>query len=169
MTDAIERRDIERLAALETTATAALEQVNQQAAAAARRDAILAGLASLGYRVNDSMSTSWVQNGRVVLRKSDHDQHGIELASAADAQRLQVRAVTFSASSSLASNLAAETSWCSDFGKLQEHLKEHAGDLSIERAMAVGQVPLKIVQAPVAAAEAAAPAVAAPKVSYLRR
>ena len=113
------------------------------------------------------MATYWVQNGRVVLKKSDQDQPGLELASAADAQRLQVRAVAFSASLSPASNLAAETAWCGDFSKLQERLKQQSGELAIERAMAVGAVPLKVVETP-AAQQVESPSASAPRVRQLR-
>lgn len=168
LSEAIDRRDFSELAALEAKAAVALEQVHRQAAAAARREAILSGLASLGYQVNDGMSTSWAQDGRVVLKKSSYEQHGIELASAADAQRLQVRAVAFSESLSPASNVAAETAWCGDFGRLQEHLKQQAGELAIERAMGVGEVPLKVVAVPPAATVAAAPPYTAPRIRQMR-
>lgn len=120
-------------------------------AASARREAILAGLATLGYQVNENMATSWVDEGRVVLKKADTDMHGVEIASAPDAQRLQVRAVAFAAALPAAANLAAENAWCGDFGRLQEHLQQQAGDLAIERALPVGAVPLKVVQSPAAA------------------
>ena len=119
-------------------------------AATARREAILAGLATLGYQVNENMATVWVDEGRVVLKKADTDMHGVEIASAPDAQRLQVRAVAFAAALPAAANLAAENAWCGDFGRLQEHLQQQAGDLAIERALPVGAVPLKVVQSPAA-------------------
>ena len=169
LTDAIARRDIAKIMSLATQANEALEQARQQAAAAARREAILSGLATLGYQVNESMSTSWIQDGRVVLKKSDHDQHGIELASAADAQRLQVRAVAFSAMLTPASNLAAETAWCGDFGKLQKRLAQQAGELAIEWSKPVGAVPLKVVQAPAPATlRAEEPAASWPRMRELR-
>lgn len=119
-------------------------------AAAARREAILAGLATLGYQVNENMATFWVDEGRVVLKKADTDMHGVEIASAPDAQRLQVRAVAFAAALPAAANLAAENAWCGDFGRLQAHLQQQAGDLAIERALPVGAVPLKVVRSPAA-------------------
>ena len=36
-------------------------------AAAARRRAVLGGLAKLGYEVRDTMSTAWAQDGRLVM------------------------------------------------------------------------------------------------------
>lgn len=136
-------------------------------AAVARREAILKGLATLGYQVNENMATSWVDEGRVVLKKADTDMHGVEIASAPDAQRLQVRAVAFAASLPPAANLAAENAWCGDFGRLQEHMQQHAGDLAIERALPVGAVPLKVVQSP-AAVQARSATARTPKVSQAR-
>lgn len=150
LADALGRRDASAATSAMEEAATALAQARQQLAAEARRAAILTGLASLGYEVNETMSTSWAQDGRVVLRKDAADQHGVEVASAPDAQRLQVRAVTFSANSTLASNLAAEQTWCGDFTKLQGLLKQAAGGLAIEKAMPVGAVPLKVVQPPAA-------------------
>lgn len=131
-------------------ASEALGRARAARAATARREAILAGLESLGYQINEGMATSWVEAGRVVLKKSDADVHGIEIASAPDAQRLQVRAVAFLANLPPASDLAAEHTWCGDFTKLQEHLKRNAGELAIEKALPVGATPLKIVDAPTA-------------------
>ncbi|YCI88526.1 hypothetical protein M1D99_12320 [Pseudomonas sp. R3-41] len=42
----------------------------QNQAALARREAVLDGLASLGYEVREGMATAWVETGKVVLRKS---------------------------------------------------------------------------------------------------
>jgi hypothetical protein len=148
---AIADPDEMQLAKVTAGATQAVGMARAAQAAMARREAILAGLATLGYQVNDNMATAWVDEGRVVLRKADGDAHGLEIASAPDAQRLQVRAVAFSSGLAAAANLAAETAWCGDFSRLQESLRQNAGDLAIERALPVGAVPLKVVQAPTAA------------------
>jgi hypothetical protein len=155
---AIGTTDETRLTKATADATHAVGLARAARAAAARREAILAGLATLGYQVNENMATSWVNEGRIVLKKADADMHGVEIASAPDAQRLQVRAVAFSPALSATANLAAETAWCGDFGRLQEHLQQHAGDLAIERALRVGAVPLKVVQAPAVVQERAATA-----------
>lgn len=155
---AIADPDEMRLTQAMADATQAVGLARAARAAMARREAILAGLATLGYQVNDNMATAWVDEGRVVLRKADADMHGLEIASAPDAQRLQVRAVAFSSGLAAAANLAAETAWCGDFSRLQEHLRQGAGDLAIERVLPVGAVPLKVVQAPTASRESAAAA-----------
>ncbi len=150
---AIANPDEMRLTKVTADATQAVGLARAARAAMARREAILAGLATLGYQVNDNMATAWVDEGRVVLRKADADTHGLEIASAPNAQRLQVRAVAFSSGLAATANLAAETAWCGDFSRLQEHLRQDAGDLAIERALPVGAVPLKVVQAPTTAAQ----------------
>ncbi|RZL68637.1 MAG: hypothetical protein EOP77_00650 [Variovorax sp.] len=145
---AIDDPDETRLTKATSEVAKAVGLARAAKAAAARREAILAGLETLGYQVNENMATSWVDEGRVVLKKADTDMHGVEIASAPDAQRLQVRAVAFSAALPDAANLAAENAWCGDFGRLQELLQKQAGDLAIERALPVGAVPLKVVQSP---------------------
>ncbi|KGG84748.1 hypothetical protein P245_23065 [Comamonas thiooxydans] len=147
-----------RLTQVTADAIQAVGLVRAARAAMSRREAILAGLATLGYQVNDNMATAWVDEGRVVLRKADADTHGLEIASAPDAQRLQVRTVAFSSGLAAAANLAAETAWCGDFSRLQEQLRQDASDLAIERALPVGAVPLKVVQEPAAVQERAAAA-----------
>ncbi len=155
---AIATTDEMRLTKATADATHAVGLARATRAAAARREAILTGLATLGYQVNENMATSWVDEGRVVLKKADSDMHGVEIASAPDAKRLQVRAVAFSPALPAMANLAAETAWCGDFGRLQDHLQQHAGDLAIERALQIGVVPLKVVQAPASVQERAATA-----------
>ncbi|MGM9489628.1 hypothetical protein [Ideonella sp. YS5] len=155
---AISRRAVQDLPQIVEATLAAVGRARLRVAAAARREAILSGLASLGYQVDERMSTAWVDNGRVVLRKQDGDLHGLEIASTPDAERLQLRAVAFSTARSPTSDLAAETAWCGDLSKLQAHLKRHSSDLSIEKAMPVGSVALKAVAplGPAQAQEAAA-------------
>ena len=57
----------------------------------ARRRAVLGGLAKLGYEVRESMSTAWAQEGRLVVRKPNTTDYGVELGGPSDVSRLQVR------------------------------------------------------------------------------
>lgn len=61
--------DPQQLAELTEQCNAILTAHLQQQAALARRQAVLQGLASLGYEVREGMATAWAQTGRVVLRK----------------------------------------------------------------------------------------------------
>jgi hypothetical protein len=117
----------------------------QVLAAAARRRAVLQGLASLGYEVHEGMATAWVQGGRVVLRKAANPEYGVELSGGTRSDRLQVRAVGFG-SPQMARNAArdrdVETDWCGQFAKLQALLAANGGSIEIETALAPGAVPI---------------------------
>ncbi|VWC67290.1 hypothetical protein BLA17378_02961 [Burkholderia aenigmatica] len=122
-----------------------IAQVRQQQAAEARRNAILSGLARLGYEVHEGMATAWAKDGRVVVKKPSLPDYGVEVGGQAQAGRLQVRAVSLVANRDVARDKDVETLWCGEFGRLQALLAQHGDDLLIERAMGVGEVPLKVV------------------------
>jgi hypothetical protein len=117
-------------------------------AATSRRRAILTGLASLGYEVREGMATSWVRDGRVMLRKPGTPDYGVELGAPADAARLQVRLVGSDRPSTPRSaqrDRDQETIWCSEFGRLQDLIAKSSGELIIERAQPVGAIAVKTV------------------------
>jgi len=135
-------------ASLATAARATIEEAQRQLAATARRRAVLAGLATLGYEVRETMATAWARDGRLVVRKPGMTDYGVELAAPADAARLQVRLVgaqTPTLPRSAVRDRDHEATWCSEFGTLQTLLAERGGDLQIERAVAVGAQPMKTV------------------------
>jgi hypothetical protein len=115
-------------------------------AAAARRAAVLEGLAGLGYEVNVGMTTMFAQNGRLVLRSAARPDYGVEVSAVGGAERMQMRAVAFEAGGrgpDPARDRDAETIWCGDVSTLQGKLAEVGGGLRIERASPVGATPLK--------------------------
>jgi hypothetical protein len=135
-------------ASLATVARATIEEAQRQLAATARRRAVLAGLATLGYEVREAMATAWARDGRLVIRKPGVTDYGVELAAPADAARLQVRLVgaqTPMQPRSAARDHDHEATWCSEFGTLQTLLAERGGDLQIERAAGVGTQPIKTI------------------------
>jgi hypothetical protein len=115
----------------------------QDQAALARREAVLGGLASLGYEVREGMATAWAENGKVVLRKAATPSYGVEVGGRADNGRLQVRAIALSSDRDKARDRDIETIWCGEFQRLQALLKDKGSELLIERALSVGEVPLK--------------------------
>ncbi|NHV28764.1 hypothetical protein [Burkholderia sp. D-99] len=133
------------VAELTRTGQDLIERVRQQQAAAARRNAILSGLARLGYEVHEGMTTAWAKDGRVVVKKPSLPGYGVEVGGQAQAGRLQVRAVSLVANRDVARDKDVETLWCGEFDRLQALLAQHGDDLLIERAMGVGEVPLKVV------------------------
>jgi len=118
-------------------------------AVAARRRAVLQGLAGLGYEVTEGLSTAWVKDGRIVLQKSANPDYGVEIGGGADADRFQVRAVGFGsggAARDTARDRDMETLWCNDFARLQEMVGKAGDFIAIERALAVGEAPMKIIE-----------------------
>ena len=129
-------------------ARAALDQAQAELAAEARRKAILNGLSALGYEVREGMATAWTQNGRLVVRKPNATDYGVELAAPGDASRLQVRLVGSdkpTEARSKARDRDHETAWCSEFTKLRELVGAEGGDVVIERAIGVGVEPVRSV------------------------
>jgi hypothetical protein len=134
-----------------------LDREMARLSATARRRAILEGLAELGYEVRESMVTAWAHDGRLVLRKPNTTDYGIELASPSDAARLQVRLVASDRPAvprNADRDRDMETIWCSEFAKLGDHLASRGGEIVIERAVEVGVEPVKTVVFPDAGYEA---------------
>ena len=118
-------------------------------AADARRRAVLQGLATLGYEVNEGMATAWVQGGQVVLRKAANPEYGVELGGGTKSDRLQVRAVAFGSAQSprnASRDRDMEAVWCSEFQRLQTLVSASGGGIEIEHALAVGATPLKLIE-----------------------
>lgn len=124
-----------------------LRQLQQQRAALARRQAVLQGLSALGYEVREGMATAWVDQGRVTLKSLSNPGYGLELAGAAEQERMQVRVVAYaSADRNPARDTDAEQLWCGDFQRLQSALTQSGGALTLEKAMEAGKTPLKVIE-----------------------
>lgn len=129
-------------------ATKEVEQVIGEAraatAAAARRTAVLEGLAKLGYAVSAEMSTAWAQDGRVVARQPDRPGYGVEIVGRDVSDRLQMRVVSFGEGPvDGVRDRDAETAWCGDVAQLEAALAGLGGSLVIERATPIGTGPVK--------------------------
>lgn len=144
---AAQQRSLESLRLLADEGRSELSDALRSKAALARRQAVLQGLAKLGYSVQEGMSTTLAQDGRLVIKKPDMPGYGIEVAGGSANERLQVRAVALSASRDATRDLDAESRWCQDFTKLQAELRVNGDELVIEKALPVGAVPLRVVEA----------------------
>ncbi len=148
---AIAAGDASSAPALIAEADALVEAELSALAADARRRAVLQGLASLGYEVNEGMATAWVQGGHVVLRKAASPDYGVELGGGTKFDRLQVRAVAFADAQSprnASRDRDMEAVWCSEFQRLRTLVSASGGGLEIEHALPVGAMPLKLVEDP---------------------
>jgi len=133
------------LAELTRQARVMLDERLAADAAAARRAAILTGLAEIGYEVAEGMSTTWVEDGRLVVRNAARPDYGVEVGGVGNG-RLQIRAVALTTDGQgphAGRDRDAETIWCGDVSELQEKLAKAGGGLVIEKARPIGAVPLK--------------------------
>jgi hypothetical protein len=148
---AIAAKDVSLAPALIEQADALVQEELRVFAVDARRRAILQGLASLGYEVNEGMATAWVQGGQVVLRKAANPGYGVELAGGTKSDRLQVRAVVFGNAQSArdtSRDRDVEAIWCSEFDRLKTLVSASGGGIEIEHALPVGTTPLKLIEDP---------------------
>ncbi|MBK5074688.1 hypothetical protein I2492_16815 [Budviciaceae bacterium CWB-B4] len=137
-------RELQPLIEAIAVAQAATEQQQQNIAALARREAVLDGLAKLGYEVRESDAEAWLDDGKVVIRKPATPGYGLELAGAKGSERFQVRAVAFSEQRDTQRDADIESIWCGEHQQLQQILAETGDRLTVERALAAGESPLKV-------------------------
>jgi hypothetical protein len=148
ISEALESDRLDGAEALFRGARERLEAERRELAAAARRQAVLGGLAELGYEVRESMATAWSKNGRLVVRKPGSMDYGVELGAPADAAKMQVRLVGSDRPSSARDahrDRDMETSWCTEFQQLRELLTERGTDVVMERALEPGAKHVKTV------------------------
>jgi hypothetical protein len=142
------RSDSAALGLVMGEASAFLEEHSKRLAADARRQAILRGLADLGYEVREGMATALAQEGRVILARPGATDYGVEIGAPPDAGRLQVRVVGSdrpSTTRTVDRDRQAEEQWCGDVDRLTASLARSGTSIAIEKAAAVGTVPLKSV------------------------
>ncbi len=137
--------------ALVAEAAAVIQDEIRVTASVARRRAVLAGLASLGYEVRETMASIWEREGRIVVRKLGMSDYGVELGAPADVSRLQVRLVGSdhpSAPRDSRRDMDQETIWCSEFDQLKAELAGGGNEIIVEKALLPGEQRVKSVSMP---------------------
>lgn len=140
---AVAARNPARITALQARIEAMITEEVEAHAARSCRQAVLEALAGLGYEVHEGMETAWAEDGRLALRKTATPGYGVELGGRAADGRMQMRAVTFDRQRDRGRDRDIETLWCTDYRQLEQHLHDTGGSVRIERALEVGEVPLK--------------------------
>lgn len=138
----------ETLIELEEEATSALNRAREEAAAQTKRQAVLKGLAALGYQVSEGLETAWARDGKVVIKRASQPDYGVEIGGRGDSGRMQMRTVAFRNAGlpdEEARDRDAEMIFCGDVTKLQTRFAEIGGEIVIERALPVGAAPLRVV------------------------
>jgi hypothetical protein len=123
----------------------------QRVAADARRQAMLGGLAKLGYQVREGMTTDLARGQPVVLPKTSTPGFGLEMSANPNNNRMQLRVVAFGSAGAprdKSRDRDIENAWCGDLDRLQAQLGSAGGTFLVERAQAAGAVALKVVSAP---------------------
>lgn len=145
---ALVMRDAEAAMALIAEIRALADGETRRRLAAARRQAVLKGLATLGYEVREHMETAWAEGGRVIVRKAGASDYGVELGAPTNAERIQLRLVgsaTPVEPRTASRDRDAEVQWCSQVRELSEVLGGQGSELIIERALAAGAQLVKTV------------------------
>jgi hypothetical protein len=148
ITAALNSPNLENADDLAVRAEAVRDDQMNKLCAAARRRAVLQGLTELGYEVRETMATAWARDGRLVVRKPDVSDYGVELGAPPDVSRLQVRLVGSDRpvlTRDGQRDRDMETIWCSEFSRLRQLLAKHGGEIVVEHALDVGVEPVKTV------------------------
>ena len=143
---AIVKRNAATLKQLVQNADSAYQNHFAIMARAARRRALLDALNKLGYAVEEGMETAFAEEGRVVLERVSRSGYGVEVSGLVANDKFQVRATRFGDTlADDAADLYHEQEWCSSFSDLRTLLGGMGDELVLERAMGVGETPLKSV------------------------
>jgi hypothetical protein len=125
------------------TCNAVIDAYLQQQDLLARRQAVLSGLASLGYEVRENMATLWADSGKVLLRNTATPGYGLEISGKTSDGRMQTRLVALTKQHDTRRDRDIETLWRNNFNRLQPLLAEQGYALNLERASSVEEAPLK--------------------------
>ncbi|HAU1322405.1 TPA: hypothetical protein F8R96_15950 [Legionella pneumophila] len=141
--NAMESDDISLIKILTERGIELIKKESKYLIGIARREAVLKGLSELGYEVKESMATAWVRNGRIIVKKPNEPDYGVELGAIEEAERMQIQLVSFQQSNNPSQDIENETIWCSEFSRLRSLLEKAGTCLLIEKALPVGSKPLK--------------------------
>lgn len=163
LTNAIDSEDITSSKLLNNKGIELIKKEAKAMVGMFRREAILKGLAELGYEIRENMATAWAKDGRIVVKKPHEKSYGVELGAIEDAERLQVQLVSLEQSNKDSQDRDRETIWCSEFYRLKDLLEKSGTALHIEKALPIGTKPLKKIQ------EFSAPSVQKETLNCLKR
>jgi hypothetical protein len=114
-----------------------------------QRAAVLRALSAAGYEVREGMTTAWVEQGRIVLRKPGDPAYGVELSAPSQGNAVQSRVVAFNASGrDPLRDREVEETWCNEFEKARDVLSEEGFQANLVHAHPAGAIPLKAVPNP---------------------
>lgn len=122
------------------------DEESQRIISEAKREAVKRALIKTGYKVNDSMKTAWVENGRLVVKKAKNSLYGVEFMNPKDMSRIQARVVADENRKNERSfelDKNQEEIWCDELDVIKEVLASEDLSIIIEKMQKPGAVKLK--------------------------
>lgn len=143
---ALESRDLAKANARIERIREIRETSQRLRSASAARQVVLSGLQKLGYDVREGMSTTWAEKKRISIRHPDSPGVALELTGSGDSGRMQTRMVAVEgAARDSRSDKQVEDEWCGKLKSLQNAVAAAGGTVQIEKALAAGIQPLKVI------------------------
>lgn len=125
---------------------AAIEEANAAAAAAVARREVLTALQSVGYELRSGMETAFVRDGKIVVRKPNDGDYGVELSTLPQGgvnlirnRVVRLRGQEAQTDEQRLRDKEREESWCSDREDMEEILQELGIESEIKTARAAGE------------------------------
>lgn len=138
------------LSELRARVAVALAQEDAEQRSQRRRSAVLGSLAELGYEVEEGLETGLVQGGKLVMRKAAEDEYAIELVANNDCSIVQTAVIRYAANPERSPyqhlrDREREETWCRDYAKWQQRLKDQGWNTAFKLKIPAGQQPVKVV------------------------
>ncbi len=118
-----------------------------------KRRAICESLQSLGYVVGEGeMGAALAENGKIVVKKSQESEYGIEVVTGEDASVLQTAMVRYGEAGGMSDqqrmrDIVEEKGWCADYAKLLKSLETKGIQAAKKYQLAPGEHPVKVIAA----------------------
>jgi hypothetical protein len=128
----------------------ALAQEDAEQRSQRRRSAVLDSLAELGYEVEEGLETGLVQGGKLVMRRAAEDEYAVELVVNNDCSLVQTAVIRYAANLERSPyqhvrDREREETWCRDYAKWQQRLKDQGWNTAFKLKIPAGQQPVKVV------------------------
>ena len=130
----------------------AIEEAIDSASAAAARRKILQTLSGLGYELRTGMETAFVENGRIVVKRANDLDYGVELSALPSGgpgllrtRVVRTRGKAAASRDERQRDTEREEQWCSDRREMSALLQEQGVECEIRAQRAAGEVPVPVV------------------------
>ncbi|MFK5924755.1 MAG: hypothetical protein QM496_21465 [Verrucomicrobiota bacterium] len=131
----------------------AIEEANAAAAAAVARREVLTALQSVGYELRSGMETAFVRDGKIVVRKPNDGDYGVELSTLPQGgvnlirtRVVRLRGHEAQTADERLRDKEREESWCSEREGMAERLLQSGIKSEIKTAREAGESAVPVVE-----------------------